>query len=538
MHWKKVIPEYQKQEWDPDQEKYCGIFHFRFWRFGKWMDVVIDDRLPSHGGKLLFCHSLSENEFWSALLEKAYAKLAGCYEALDGGNTADALVDFTGGVSQSIDLLEGGFSEDEKAAAELFAEMEKAHSRGALLSCSIRATTAAEMEARMDTGLVKGHAYSVTDVRRVRLGEGFTAFFKSEKLNMIRMRNPWGAKEWNGPWSDESEEWNRVGHSELQRLGMTVENDGEFWMSFDDWYKYFTDAIICRIINTSVMSIHKTWEEVMLVGQWRTHADPLQNRAGGCRNNRSTFLQNPQFMFDVTKDHDTIMINLQQKDKRHEKKHGGGEALSIGFEVFSVEQNREYRMHSNQDKVEGSEYINSCSVFRRMELKKGRYVILPTTFDPNLEGDFLIRVFADVKSHCRELIKDQPDQTCWTGLCGYPSYVTSIHLIKTLGLPGSDISPLAKISCGGEKVKSSVLAGSSPEFETKGLFYHKKPNKPIIIEVLDHGLIQSDTLGRVEVPADVTEEKSFIILQLRSKEGRDAGKVHLWVHTRTELTDI
>lgn len=58
------------------------------------------------------------------------------------------------------------------------------------------------MEARLDCGLVKGHAYAVTDVRKVRLGTGLMAFFKSEKLCMIRMRNPWGQKEWIGAWSD------------------------------------------------------------------------------------------------------------------------------------------------------------------------------------------------------------------------------------------------------------------------------------------------------------------------------------------------
>lgn len=49
---------------------------YQFWRFGKWVDVVIDDFLPVLDKHLLSVSSKDGNEFWVPLLEKAYAKYA------------------------------------------------------------------------------------------------------------------------------------------------------------------------------------------------------------------------------------------------------------------------------------------------------------------------------------------------------------------------------------------------------------------------------------------------------------------------------
>ena len=66
-----------------------------------------------------------------------------------------------------------------------------------------QAASSEEMEARTDTGLVKGHAYGITAVKRVPLeGTGILNMFNRDKISMIRLRNPWGGKEWNGRFSD------------------------------------------------------------------------------------------------------------------------------------------------------------------------------------------------------------------------------------------------------------------------------------------------------------------------------------------------
>ncbi|XP_075448777.1 calpain-5 [Ascaphus truei] len=546
--WQKVIPNWKEQEWNTEKpETYAGIFHFNFWRFGEWVDIVIDDRLPTIHNELIYCHSNAKNEMWCALVEKAYAKLAGCYEALDGGNTADALVDFTGGVSEPIELSEEDYVTDENKRNDLFERVLKVHSRGGLISCSIKANSAADMEARLACGLVKGHAYAVTDVRKVRLGHGLLAFFKSEKLDMIRMRNPWGEREWNGAWSDSSEEWQKVSKSEREKLGMTVDDDGEFWMTFEDFCKCYTDLIMCRLINTSYLSLHKTWEEAVLRGSWTRHNDPLQNRCGGCVNNKNTFLQNPQFVFDVKKPEDEVLVCLQQKTKRTTRKDGKAENLAIGFDIHRVELNRKYRMHTLQTKVSSSVYINSRSVFLRKEMKEGRYVIFPTTFEPGLTEEFLLRVFTDVPADCCELTLDEPPRTCWTGMCGYPQLVSQVHVLAATGLKKQDAEggadPYVIISCEGKNVRSPAIKDTlDPKFDVKGLFYRKKPGESIVVQVWNHNVIKDEFMGQVTLAGDPSNLQAQHNLQLQDKSNKKStersGTIHLVLVSSSTLTGI
>ena len=48
--------------------------------------IIIDDRLPVAANlKPAFAHCADPREQWVALIEKAYAKLYGCYEAIEAG---------------------------------------------------------------------------------------------------------------------------------------------------------------------------------------------------------------------------------------------------------------------------------------------------------------------------------------------------------------------------------------------------------------------------------------------------------------------
>ncbi|XP_039183118.1 calpain-3 isoform X2 [Crotalus tigris] len=434
----RVIPEGQTFTKD-----YAGIFHFQFWRYGSWVEVIIDDRLPTYGKRLVFTKSSQQNEFWSALLEKAYAKLHGSYEALKGGNTTEAMEDFTGGVTE--------FYEIKDAPKDTYKIMKHAIERGSLMACSIEdssgfiygsaPTTNIEefiiqklqkvnseflnesneetedrttrtiipllYERRMTNGLVTGHAYSVTGVEDTTL--------KGEKIKLVRLRNPWGQVEWNGAWSDNSDEWNDIDNAEKVRLQHKIAEDGEFWISFKDFLRYFTKLEICNLTPDTLEAdkLH-TWTVSVTEGQW-----VRGSTAGGCRNYPDTFWTNPQYRLRLLEEDDdpedtevicSFLVALMQKNRRKERRLGAN-LLTIGFAIYEVPKEMQGdKKHLQKDfflynasKVKCKSYINMREIAERFRLPPNEYVIIPSTYEPHQEGEFILRVFSEKRSLSEEV---------------------------------------------------------------------------------------------------------------------------------------
>uniref|UniRef100_A0A8C9XB05 Calpain 2, (m/II) large subunit, like n=1 Tax=Sander lucioperca TaxID=283035 RepID=A0A8C9XB05_SANLU len=370
--------------------EYAGIFHFQFWQFGEWVDVVIDDRLPVKDGELLFVHSAEGREFWSALLEKAYAKLNGCYEALSGGSTTEGFEDFTGGIAEVHEL--------KRPDAQLFHIIQKAQSRGSLMGCSIDITSSSESEAVTSQKLVKGHAYSVTGTAQVEHQGG------TEKL--IRIRNPWGQVEWTGAWSDNSMQWRQISSEDRERLSHRSE-DGEFWMSFADFLRHYDRLEICNLTPDALSddTVSK-WALSKFDGSWRRGST-----AGGCRNYPDTFWTNPQFVIHLEEEDDdpgdgevgcSFLVGLIQKNRRRARKLGE-DMHTVGFAIYQV---RHGNVHLNKNyflrhasAARSETFINLREVCSRFCLPPGEYLIVPSTFEPHKNGDFCVRVFSEKQAN-------------------------------------------------------------------------------------------------------------------------------------------
>ncbi|KAL2305891.1 hypothetical protein Nmel_003784 [Mimus melanotis] len=374
-----VVPQNQSFE-----RKYAGIFHFRFWHFGEWIDVVVDDRLPvNEAGELLFVSSVYKNVFWGALLEKAYAKLYGSYEDLQIGQVSEALVDFTGGVNTRIKLAE--------APPDLWAIMTRATYSRSLMGCQTHLRTTKVLK----NGLVAGHAYTVTGIRKVTCQYG--------PENLVRLRNPWGKIEWKGDWSDSSYKWELLSPKEKILLRKKKE-DGEFWMSLRDFKIHFVDLVICKL-TPDLMSQEdgKKWMYSWKSGRW-VKGSTAGGSLGFCNGN---FWMNPQYWLEVLPVEDSkkspsvcsVVISLMQK---HSTKHRNrAPHLFIGFLLYKVQKYQEsnrklppgfFTRHQPVNKHQV--FLDEREVTYDFHLEPCVYVIVPCTLEPQQESEFILRVFS------------------------------------------------------------------------------------------------------------------------------------------------
>jgi hypothetical protein len=183
-----------------EKDEECGVYGFVFYRDGEWIWTVVDDNLylrnsdfdaygdsydptgvqekrykKNHqtGSEALYFASCSnENETWLPLLEKAYAKVHGDYNAISGGWSGEAVEDLTGGVTTKI-LTDRILSKE-----RLWKELLRVNDQF-LFSASSPGSYGDDSDARR--GLALSHAYSVIKAVDAEGEDG-----KNHRLVLIR----------------------------------------------------------------------------------------------------------------------------------------------------------------------------------------------------------------------------------------------------------------------------------------------------------------------------------------------------------------
>lgn len=204
-----------------------GIYEIVFNINGQWQIVIIDDYFPCYkNSKWPIFSKPHNNELWVMLLEKAWAKINGGYINIVGGWPNEVLETLTCFCIKSID------NQDPSEKDNLWEKILSADQNNHLITCSTINDKFIE-----EMGLISGHAFTLISAEQAEL--------KGNKVRLLRIRNPWGFREWNGKWSDNSKEWD----DEAKKAFRSYENknDGTFFISIEDYKTYFAETQICKI---------------------------------------------------------------------------------------------------------------------------------------------------------------------------------------------------------------------------------------------------------------------------------------------------
>ncbi|RFN52630.1 hypothetical protein FIE12Z_3105 [Fusarium flagelliforme] len=346
------------------KDEECGVYGFVIYRDGEWTSTVVDDNLylkhndfgedsqvydatlkkarkykkqkQTGSEALYFAKCEDPNETWLPLLEKAFAKVHGDYQAMEGGWSGTAVEDLTGGVATVV--AGNRVLRKERLWREMLGSDDEAGE-------FVFGLSAGGPGDEHKNGIVLQHAYSVLKVAEVENEDGV-------KVRLVKIRNPWGQRsengqgEWHGPWSDGSKEWTPY---MIKKLGHQFGDDGIFWMSFNDMLDNFKWMYRTRLFDER-WTVAQQWLSVSI--SWLTG-----------------YLKK-KFVVEV-KEEGMVVIVLSQLDDRYFTDLKGQYEFTLNFLVKSSETKKTICA------VRPVHQWDRRSVNCEVELEPGTYEIIP-----------------------------------------------------------------------------------------------------------------------------------------------------------------
>lgn len=330
----------------------AGVYRVKFCKNGIWQTVRVDDFFPCFpGGGPMYSRS-NGDELWVLLLEKAFAKLCGSYEAVKSGWAYEAMMDMTGAPCRTF-RLDDSEVRPTIDNGELWKRIVYYDQMNYIMSAStpgedIYTETGKRPGKDNTTGLVAGHAYTLIAAKE-----------SSKGIKLMKLRNPWGSMEWTGDWSDSSPLWTEEMQNEIEVL--TKEDDGTFWMCFEDVVKHFYSINVCLVRHEKYCK--EPWKV-----QRRSFCfeyDPDDATPDSHR------IQVPIYVVNVAKA-GTFCCSVHQQDTRCA---GAKQYIDMGVSIMKANS-----VYGTFELVKGTgnsvERQNETGEF---ELQPGKYVVVPTT---------------------------------------------------------------------------------------------------------------------------------------------------------------
>lgn len=217
-----------------------GCYEILFRLNGEWKIVLVDDYFPcdKKTKEPIFSKPIGA-ELWVMLLEKAWAKVNGGYKNIIAGFSTEVLSSLTNFPKELI--LHSNIP-----ANFLWEKIKLANQKKNIMACC----TKFDVEISK-IGLVSGHEYSLIAVKEGKID--------GKHIKLLKLRNPWGCKEWNGNWSDKSTNWTK----EAMELFYYKPggDDGNFYIEFSDFVNNFIFTEFCYVHDPLGSKSHKFLEK-------------------------------------------------------------------------------------------------------------------------------------------------------------------------------------------------------------------------------------------------------------------------------------
>ena len=206
---------------------------------GKWKLVLLDDYFPykilynDDGIDICLCFgSSSHEELWVSLIEKAWAKVNGCY----------ARIGCRGIMSEAFDVLTEAYTEEidiriykkDNREEELWKLLVYNYTKNYVLAAGT------DFFIDDNIGLVPGHAYTLMNFFEIETKIG--------KERLIKLKNPYGFSEYSGDWNDDSDKWTDEIKNKC-KFNDEDANYGIFYMSFSEFFKNFIIVDVAKLEN-------------------------------------------------------------------------------------------------------------------------------------------------------------------------------------------------------------------------------------------------------------------------------------------------
>ena len=220
---------------------------------------------------------------------------------------------------------------------------------------------------------------------------------------MLRVRNPWGEIEWNGDWSDKSDEIethrdllqqyvDKLKKEEKFEIGA---EDGTFFINYQDWSHIFNKLYV-------TIDFPDSWSGVRFTDNWD------EKCAGGlpmpCNDKTSkSWATNPQYLINIKEiDEVEFFISLGQHDGRIVR----GSVFPYAELIHPINliiypsSNKQALTSFNQKEAKPewiSAVVEHKEVSLRVKLKKGSYIVVPSTREADCYGEFFLSIYFNAK---------------------------------------------------------------------------------------------------------------------------------------------